>query len=59
MKELSKEKMKEFILKFNIKRRTEFISFIMGYKSCLTANEWDTIIDLKMEGFIDDQIITR
>ena len=54
MKELSKEKMKEFISKFGIKRRTELVSFIIGYKSCLTTNEWDTIIDLKMEGFIHD-----
>ena len=54
MKELSKEKMKEFISKYGIKKRTELVSFIMGYKSSLTANEWDTIIDLKMEGFIDD-----
>lgn len=54
MKELTKEKMKEFILQYGIKRRTEFVSFIMGYKSCLTANEWDTIIELKMEGFISD-----
>ena len=54
MKELSKEKMKEFILKFGIKRRTELVSFVMGYKSSLTANEWDTIIELYQESFLDE-----
>ena len=54
MKDLTKEKMKEFILKFGIKRRVELVSFIMGYKSCLTANEWNTIIELKREGYIND-----
>ena len=54
MEELSKEKMKEFISKFAIKRRTELVSFIIGYKSCLTANEWDTIIELYEESFLDE-----
>ena len=54
MKELSKEKMKEFILKYGIKRRTDLVSFIVGYKSVLTSKEWDAIIELKMGGHIND-----
>lgn len=54
MKDLSKEKMKEFILKYGIKRRTELVSFIIGYKYCLTANEWDTILELYQESFLDE-----
>ena len=54
MKDLTKEEIKEMITKYGIKRRTELVSFMMGYKSCLTANEWDTIIELKIEGFIND-----
>ena len=54
MKDLTKVEMKKFILQYGMRKRTELVSFIVGYKSCLTANEWDTIIDLKMEGFIDD-----
>ena len=54
MKDLTKEEMKEMIAKYGIKRRTELVSFIMGYKSWLTSNEWDTIIELKREGYIND-----
>lgn len=54
MKELTKKQMKEFISKYGIKRRTELVTFIMGYKSCLTDNEWIRIIELKMDGFIND-----
>ena len=54
MKELSKEKMKEFILKFGIKRKTELVSFIVGYKSYLTVNEWDIILELFQDGFLNE-----
>ena len=54
MKDLTKEEIKEMISKYGIKRRVELISFMMGYKSRLTSNEWDTIIELKREEYIND-----
>ncbi len=54
MKDLTKEEMKKFILQCGIRKRTELVSFIIGYKSCLTLNEWDAIWELKGEGYLED-----
>ena len=54
MKDLTKEEMKKYILQYGMRRRSELVSFIIGYKSCLTANEWDAICELKKEGYLKD-----
>lgn len=54
MKEFTREEIIETIEKYAMTSRTNVVSFIIGYNGILTEAQWDTIIELMLEGYFKE-----